>query len=286
MAPERSQRNAKSVSEVISGSEVVILATPWSAAESLVCEPAWTLADKILIDATNPLNPNASGLAVGFDTSGAEMLQSQAPEARVFKAFNSVGADVLANPRFAEGRAAMFVTGPEGAEKRKVMALVSEIGFDAVDAGPLKSARLLEPLRSFACLPPRRARIRTSRCSWANVAALSDGPRSLRLPETPRKVCHDHEPIHQSHETREMRIPMRGVAPRRRAALNATSVGGEPRSPPPVRIDLADLKRCSLAAYARPRPPLCVATWRGGRTCFWRGPLLGSRESALTLDYG
>ena len=157
-APERSQEhNAKSVAQAISQSEVVIMATPWSAAESLVCEHAWSLANKILIDATNPLNPHASGLAVGFDTSGAEMLQSQAPEARVFKAFNSVGADVLANPRFAEGRVAMFVAGPEGAEKKKVMALVSEIGFDAVDAGPLKSARLLEPM-AILCIQAVQAR--------------------------------------------------------------------------------------------------------------------------------
>ena len=69
------------MAEAISASEVVIIATPWSAAESLVCEHAWSLAGKILIDATNPLNPNASALAVDFDTSGAEMLQSQAPAA-------------------------------------------------------------------------------------------------------------------------------------------------------------------------------------------------------------
>ena len=157
-APERSQEhNAKSVAEAISGSEVVIIGTPWSAAESLVCEHAWSLAGKILIDATNPLNLNASGLAVGFDTSGAEMLQSQAPEARVFKAFNSVGADVLANPGFAEGSAAMFVAGPEGAEKKKVMALVTELGFDPVDAGPLKSARLIEPL-ALLCIQTALAR--------------------------------------------------------------------------------------------------------------------------------
>ena len=157
-APERSQEpNAKSVAEAISKSDVIILATPWSVAESIVCEHAWSLANKILIDATNPLNPNASGLAVGFDTSGAEMLQSQAPEARVFKAFNSVGADVLANPRFPEGRAAMFVAGPEGAEKTKVMELVTEVGFDAVDAGPLKSARLLEPM-AILCIQTAQAR--------------------------------------------------------------------------------------------------------------------------------
>ncbi|HEY6921083.1 MAG TPA: NAD(P)-binding domain-containing protein [Methyloceanibacter sp.] len=56
--PERSdERNAKSVGEALRTSETVILATPWTLTEALVCEHATDLADKIVIDATNPLNP-------------------------------------------------------------------------------------------------------------------------------------------------------------------------------------------------------------------------------------
>lgn len=142
--PKRSQeRNATSVTDALAMAEVVILATPWPVTESLVCEQAWSLAGKIVIDATNPIAANLAGLAIGFDSSGAELLQSQAHEA---KFFNTVGVDVMAKPRFPEGRAAMFVAGPDGPEKQLVMSLVADVGFAALDAGPLKSARLLEPL--------------------------------------------------------------------------------------------------------------------------------------------
>jgi predicted dinucleotide-binding enzyme len=125
---------------------VVILATPWSATEALVCEYAEELAGKIVIDATNPINPSLTRLAVGFDTSGAELLQSQARKAKFYKAFNSTGVSVMAKPHFPEGDAVMFVAGAEGPDKKTVLRIVADVGFEAVDAGELKAARLLEPL--------------------------------------------------------------------------------------------------------------------------------------------
>src|SRR5665648_612353 len=58
----------------------------------------------------------------------------------------TAGVDVIARPVFPQGRAAMFVAGPEGAAKDIVRGLVSDVGFEAVDAGELRNARLLEPL--------------------------------------------------------------------------------------------------------------------------------------------
>ena len=145
--PSRSdERNAKSVREAVRSAEAVILATPWTAAESVVCEHASDLAGRIVIDATNPLNPAMTGLALGFLTSGAELLQSHAHKAKFFKAFNSTGFGVMARPDFKEGKAAMFVAGPAGPDKKTVLRLVADVGFEAVDAGELKAARLLEPL--------------------------------------------------------------------------------------------------------------------------------------------
>ena len=140
------ERNAKTVAAALSGAEAVILATPWIATEALVCEYADELAGKIVIDATNPVNPSLTRLAVGSGTSGAEMLQSQARKAKFFKAFNSTGASVMAKPHFPEGDAVMFVAGPNGSDKRTVLRIVADVGFDAVDAGELKAARLLESL--------------------------------------------------------------------------------------------------------------------------------------------
>jgi predicted dinucleotide-binding enzyme len=140
------ERNAKTVAEALTGAEAVILATPWTAAEALVCEHAGALAGKIVIDATNPINPSLMRLAVGFDTSGAELLQSQARKAKFYKAFNSTGFSVMAKPHFPKGQAVMFVAGPDGPDKKTVQRIVADVGFEAVDAGELKVARLLEPL--------------------------------------------------------------------------------------------------------------------------------------------
>ena len=140
------ERSARTVAEALSAAEAVILATPWTATEALVCEHADSLAGKIVIDATNPINPSLTRLAVGFDTSGAELLQSQARRAKFYKAFNSTGFSVMAKPKFPEGKAAMLVAGPDGPDKKTVLRIVADVGFEAVDAGELKAARLLEPL--------------------------------------------------------------------------------------------------------------------------------------------
>ena len=138
------ERNVRSVAEALIGAEVVILATPWIATEALVVEHADGLAGKIVIDATNPIHPTLARLAIASNSSGVELLQSQARRAKFFKAFNSTGVNVMAQPRFAEGKAAMFVAGPDGADKDTVLRIVADVGFEPVDAGELRAARQLE----------------------------------------------------------------------------------------------------------------------------------------------
>ena len=140
------ERNVRSVAGALVGAEAVILATPWIATEALVCEYADELAGKIVIDATNPINPSLTRLAVGSGTSGAEVLQSQARKAKFFKAFNSTGVSVMAKPHFPEGDAVMFVAGSGGPDKQTVLRIVADVGFESVDAGELRAARLLESL--------------------------------------------------------------------------------------------------------------------------------------------
>jgi len=136
----------KTVGGAIAGADAVILATPWTATEALVCEHVPALNDKIVMDATNPLNTNATRLALGFDTSGVELLQSHAHGATFFKTFNIAGVSAIAKPSYPQGRAAMFVAGPKGTKKDIVLRLVADVGFEPVDAGDLRAARLLEPL--------------------------------------------------------------------------------------------------------------------------------------------
>lgn len=131
---------------IAQASEVVVLATPWPVTIGAV-RGLGDLGGKIVIDCTNPLTmgPDGLGLEIGHDTSGAELIAAQLPEVPVFKTLNQVGFDVMAAPRFAAGAAVMFVAGDDDRAKPTVLALVRDLGFEAVDAGGLHIARLLEP---------------------------------------------------------------------------------------------------------------------------------------------
>lgn len=98
-----------------------------------------------MIDATNPLLPGLTGLEIGTATSGAEQVAAWTRGARVVKAFNTVGANVMADPSFGGVKPVMFYCGDDKAAKAQVAELAASIGFDARDAGPLTQARLLEP---------------------------------------------------------------------------------------------------------------------------------------------
>jgi len=130
--------------DAVAGSEIVILATPYSAALS-VAQSAADWQGCILVDATNPLAPGLAGLSVGTTTSGAEEIARAAHGARVVKAFNTTGAENMADSHYAGGQVFMPVCGDDAEARNRVIALATLIGFDAVDCGDLAVARYLEP---------------------------------------------------------------------------------------------------------------------------------------------
>jgi predicted dinucleotide-binding enzyme len=136
---------AASVSDASAEGEVVVLATPWSATREAI-RTAGSLADKIVLDCTNPLKSDLTGLEVGHTSSGAELVASWAPGAKVVKVFNTTGSNNMANPRYGTDAATMFYCGDDAAAKAVAARLAADLGFDPVDAGPLANARLLEPL--------------------------------------------------------------------------------------------------------------------------------------------
>ena len=135
---------AGTVAEAAAFGQVVVLATPWHGTEAAVERRAISAA-RCVIDCTNPLKPDVSGLEVGFSTSGAEQVAQWAKGAKVFKAFNTTGFNIMADPVINGIRTVMFVCGDDEAAKPTVLQLAADIGFDAVDAGKLEQARLLEP---------------------------------------------------------------------------------------------------------------------------------------------
>ena len=111
-------------------------------------QAAGKLAGKILIDATNPLAMRSEGLrlVLGHTTSAGEQVASWATGARVVKAFNTTGANNMADPKLGSQSASMFVCGDDAEARSTAMKLAEELGFEAVDCGPLSSARYLEPM--------------------------------------------------------------------------------------------------------------------------------------------
>ena len=130
--------------EAITSTDLVILAVPYVAAATIA--RSWSdWQGRILVDATNPLAPDLGGLTVGTTTSGAEVIAAAARGARVVKAFNTTGAENLANCHYPGGTPFMPVCGDDPEARGRVVALAASIGFDAVDCGELKVARYLEP---------------------------------------------------------------------------------------------------------------------------------------------
>jgi predicted dinucleotide-binding enzyme len=126
--------------------DVVVLALPWQAAEGAV-KALGGLKGKIVIDCMNPLTMRGGKLALdrGFDTSGAEALAGWIPDARIVKTLNQVGAEMMADNRALPHRPVMFMAGNDAAAKATVAQLLKDLGFEALDAGDLTIARLLEP---------------------------------------------------------------------------------------------------------------------------------------------
>ena len=133
--------------EAAAQSDVVLLAVRWSNVPDAL-KQAGDLKGKIVIDCTNPLKPDMSGLALGHTTSAAEEIEKMAPGARVVKAFNTAFAQVYqeGNRLFGSRMATMFYCGDDAEAKSTVSRLINDIGFEPVDSGPLTSARYLEPL--------------------------------------------------------------------------------------------------------------------------------------------
>jgi predicted dinucleotide-binding enzyme len=160
------KQRVKAPAESVKAAEMVVIAAPWSATQAAV-KGLGSLAGKIVIDCTNPLGmgPDGLQLVLGFDTSAGEQVASWAPGAFVFKTLNITGAGNMARAAEYPVKPFMPVAGDDAAKKAVVMELVAALGFEPVDAGPLKNARLLEPFAMVWVPPgsrrsPRRCRSR------------------------------------------------------------------------------------------------------------------------------
>ena len=144
VAAAGSNARAATLADAAKSGDVLLLSTPWPATKDVV-QGLGDLTGKIVIDATNPLLPDLSGLVLGTTTSGAEQVAGWARGAKVVRAFNTVGANIMEKPAFGQEKPVLFFCGDDAGAKGQVKKLVDELGFEGVDAGPLTQSRLLEP---------------------------------------------------------------------------------------------------------------------------------------------
>jgi predicted dinucleotide-binding enzyme len=141
-------RDPKDVRAAAVWGEVVILAVPYGSLDDALRVMGDSVDGKVLLDVTNVLSPDYQ-LALGCTTSGAEELQKKAPKAKVVKAFNTVFAQNMSNGKVKGEKLTLFVAADDAAAKDLVLSAGKAIGFDPVDAGPLRNARWMETLGYF-----------------------------------------------------------------------------------------------------------------------------------------
>jgi len=138
-------KDPKGVREVGAFGEVLILAVPWPAQEDALRELGENANGKVLVDVSNALTADMQ-LALGHTTSAAEELQKKARGTKVVKAFNTVFAQWMDSGRVKDQPITTFIASDDAQAKATLLQLAQEIGFDAVDAGPLKNARWIESM--------------------------------------------------------------------------------------------------------------------------------------------
>ena len=136
--------SAARVADAVSRSSIIVLAVPFTAVRERL-EMAGDIGGKVVIDCTNPIAP---GLRPMFDnsTSGVEQIAAWAPRAKLIKAFNTTGAENMADPVYNGQPSTMFVCGDDELAKGAAAHLAEELGFEVIDAGSLSAARHLENL--------------------------------------------------------------------------------------------------------------------------------------------
>lgn len=145
------RHGAESLANALRGTETVLLAIPGEAVVDLVREHAKDLEGKVIIDATN--NFGASSMHSWSEVSGA------VPRARLYRAFNSYGWDVFANPVLGGEQPDLFYAGPEGESQMTVEQLIADAGLRPIRVGGSDQAATVDGvLRLWFTLSQSRGR--------------------------------------------------------------------------------------------------------------------------------
>lgn len=172
------------VGQAASQAEVTVLAVPFAASAEQVCKAiAGQVRGKIVIDATNPLRPDMSGLVTDGGPSAAERIQEWLPAARVVKAFNTVLVANQADPVVEGEPVDGFAAGDDEQARETVLRLLGEMGFRPIDVGPLARARELESM-AYLNIALQVSKKGNWRSSWKLLAPPPAAVKGLAAAQT------------------------------------------------------------------------------------------------------
>ncbi len=131
--------------------ELLVLAVMGNAAEEAIADAGPdNFSGKVVIDAMNPLDLSGGfppRLSITGEDSLGERVQRALPDAKVVKAFNTIGNPYFVDPSFSEGRPTMLIAGDDEAAKRTVGDVLADFGWaDVVDIGGIEGSRELEAI--------------------------------------------------------------------------------------------------------------------------------------------
>ena len=126
-----------SISDALSNNpDVVELAFPGTAVDTIITTYAKQLDGRIIIDSTNRMG---SPTMNSFET-----LQKQTPNAQIFRVFNTYGAINFENPQFPQGTVSLFFCGPDGAARTKVEQLITDVGPEPIYVGGVDQVNVVD----------------------------------------------------------------------------------------------------------------------------------------------
>jgi 8-hydroxy-5-deazaflavin:NADPH oxidoreductase len=128
--------------------DIVIIAVPFSVVEATLPALAETIGASIVVDVTNPLNPDWSPLQLGEQNSAAETISRLLPKARVVKAFNTIFADIMSHTAMNRDgqKATAFIAGDDSDAVDTIANLATDVGLAPRKTGALRNARYLEAM--------------------------------------------------------------------------------------------------------------------------------------------
>ena len=139
--------------------ELLVLASKGDATADIIeLAGVKNFSGKVVIDTTNPIAaaPPQNGVLKYFttpDESLMERIQQQLPDAKIVKAFNSVGNAFMYKPNFPGGKPTMFICGNDDEAKKTVTGILTAFGWETEDMGKAEAARAIEPLCILWCIP-------------------------------------------------------------------------------------------------------------------------------------